>query len=287
MFKDSYKNAMMIYVVQMVLIVILVNNNFMKSLDVFQPKNQELFRIFIGILIFILNGFSIFVLRELYAKNKEERQFLINSIRFKYIEEQNRIYRQNHHDIKNHLIILSELVKEKRYSELKNYLSSYMEEIDKNLLTINTGVNEIDILLYSKISNAKSKDIEVDFKCDTQIQCSKKHVLNLVSVLGNLIDNAIEACDEMEKDKYIIIEMKEDPIDYIFHIKNRYNFQTNVKPSLVFKEGFSTKEGRGRGEGLYIVRNIVEKYSGEIEVQTDGGYFDVIVEIPKFSLEGD
>ncbi|HAA81201.1 MAG TPA: histidine kinase, partial [Thermoanaerobacter sp.] len=81
MFKDSYKNAMMIYVVQMVLIVILVNNNFMKSLDVFQPKNQELFRIFIGILIFILNGFSIFVLRELYAKNKEERQFLINSIR--------------------------------------------------------------------------------------------------------------------------------------------------------------------------------------------------------------
>jgi len=81
--------------------------------------------------------------------------------------------------------------------------------------------------------------------------------------------------------------MKEDPIDYIFHIKNRYNFQTDVKPSIFFEEGFSTKEGRGRGEGLYIVRNIVEKYSGEIEVQTDGGYFDVIVEIPKFSLEGD
>lgn len=52
-----------------------------------------------------------------------------------------------------------------------------MEEIDKNLVTINTGVNEIDILLYSKISNAKSKDIEVDFKCDTQIQCSKNTCL--------------------------------------------------------------------------------------------------------------
>ncbi|AIS51743.1 ATPase domain-containing protein [Thermoanaerobacter kivui] len=287
MFKDSYKNAMMIYVVQMVLIVILVNNNFMKNLDVFQPKNQELFRIFIGILIFILNVFSIFVLRDLYAKNKEERQFLINSIRFKYIEEQNRIYRQNHHDIKNHLIVISELVKEKRYSELENYLSSYIEEIDKNLVTINTAVNEIDILLYSKINNAKSKGIEVYFKCDTQIQCHKKHVLNLVSVLGNLIDNAIEACDEMEKDKYIAIDIKEDPIDYIFHIKNRYDFQKDVEPSIFFEEGFSTKEGRGRGEGLYIVRNIVEKYRGEIKVKTQGGYFDVIVEIPKFSLEGD
>lgn len=287
MFKGSYKDAMMIYVLQMVLIVMLVNNNFMKSFDVFQPKNQELFRIFIGILIFVLNMFSIFVLRGLYAKNKEERQFLINSIKFKYIEEQNRIYKQNHHDIKNHLIIISELIKEKRYSELENYLSSYIKEIDKNLVSINTGVNEIDILLYSKINNAKGKNIEVNFKCDAQIKCGKQHVLNCVSLLGNLLDNAIEACEEMEKDKYIIIEIKEDPIDYIFHIKNRYDFGKNVEPFIFFEEGFSTKEGKGRGEGLYIVKNIVKKYSGEIEVKTDRGYFDVIVEIPKFSVEGD
>ncbi|HHW57399.1 MAG TPA: GHKL domain-containing protein [Clostridia bacterium] len=287
MFKNSYKNAMMIYVLQMILIVVLLNNNFMKAFDIFQPKSQELFRFFIGILIFILNFFSIFVLRELYAKNKEERQFLINSIKFKYIEEQNRIYRKNHHDLKNHLLIISELVKEKRYVELEKYLNLYMEEIDKNLISINTGVNEIDILLYSKINNAKSKGIDVKFKCDTQIQCGQKHVLNLVSVLGNLIDNAIEACEEMEGEKCIVISIGEDPIDYIFHIRNTSHFEEIIEPSVLFEEGFSTKGGSGRGEGLYIVKNIVEKYRGEIKVETQEGYFDITIEIPKFSLEGD
>lgn len=287
MFKNIYKSAMLIYVIQMVLIVILVNNNFMRSLDIFQPKSEELFRLTIGILIFVLNLFSIFVLRELYRRFKEERQYLINSLKFRYIEEQNRIYRKNHHDIKNHLMVISALLKEKKYEEVEEYLSSYLDEIDKNVFNINTGVSEIDILLYSKLSNAKSKGVDVKFKCTAEIKCSQRHVLNLVSILGNLLDNAIEACEEMKHDKYIEVEIKEDPIDYIFRVKNKYDFEQKIPGGTFFEEGFSTKGEEGRGEGLYIVKNITDKYNGTINLNTDEGYFDITVEIPKFSLEGD
>lgn len=287
MIKNSYKNAIILYIIQMVLIVLLLNNNFMKSVNVFQPKNEELLRLLLGVVIFVLNIASIFVLRDLYIKGKEEQQFIINSVKFKYIEEQNRIYRQNRHDLKNHIIIISELAKEKKYKELDDYLSSYMEEIDKSLVTVSTGVNEIDILLYSKINSAREKNIIVDFKCSTEIKCAKKHVLNLVSILGNILDNAIEACDEMGGNKAIAVNISDDPLDYIIQITNPHNFKYKIAPEILFEEGFSTKQGDGRGEGLYIVKKIVQKYQGEVNIEIDNGYFSVKVEIPKFKLEDD
>lgn len=287
MIKNSYKNAIILYIIQMVLIVMLLNNNFMKSVNVFQPKNDELLRLLLGIVIFILNIVSIFVLRDLYIKGKEEQQLIVNSVKFKYIEEQNRIYRRIRHDLRNHIIILSELAKEKRYKELDDYLSSYMEEIDKSLITVSTGANEIDILFYSKINSAREKDITVDFKCSTEIKCANKHVLNLVSILGNVLDNAIEACDEMRGNKIITVSISDDPLDYIFQITNPYNFKYEIAPEILFQEGFSTKQGDGRGEGLYIVKKIVQKYQGEVNIKIDDGYFNIKIEIPKYKLEGD
>ncbi|MGB9679608.1 MAG: sensor histidine kinase [Thermoanaerobacteraceae bacterium] len=287
MLKNIYKNAIMLYTVQMIFIVMLLNNNFMKSLDIYQPANKEGFEIILGIIIFILNIVSIFVLRALYLRSKEEQQFLISKIKFKFIEEQNKIFRQNRHDLKNHLIIIAQLLKENKLTKLEEYLNSYLDEIDKSLISINTGINEIDILLYSKISSAKQKGINVDFKCTTIIKLSKKNILDLISIMGNIFDNAIEATEDLKGGKYIKINICEDPIDYIIKISNNFKNENKINELEVFDEGFTTKEGNDRGEGLKIVKKLVEKYHGEVKVNINDSEFYIQIELPKFALGGE
>ncbi|MGI6328167.1 MAG: Spo0B domain-containing protein [Dethiobacteria bacterium] len=102
----------------------------------------------------------------------------MESLKFKHIEEQNHLYRQHRHDLKNHLSIISGLAQTNEMERLKNYLSSYLDVIDKSIVSVDTGLKELDTLLYAKFTEAKRKNISIDYKCLTGLEMRVKSILS-------------------------------------------------------------------------------------------------------------
>lgn len=283
--KNVYYTAILFFTTQSILITILLNNNYMKQYSFFQLNDPDGVELFLGLIILCLNLVAVIVVKKLYLSGLESERLKITALKYAHLVEQNQIYRQHHHDLKNHLNVVLGILTLGKYEELRDYLNSYFHTIDEGVLTIDTGLAEIDVLLSSKLALAKSKEIQVKLTITANLRCSRKHILDLVAILGNVLDNALETVLKLDKPQPpVSIHFWQDPLEYIFEIANSMPTSSRCAPELYFKEGFSTKQ-EGRGEGLFIVKRLTEKLGGRVSVDPGGGYFRLTLEIPKHRLE--
>lgn len=282
---NIYKTAVAFFAVQSILIVILLNNNYMKDFLYLQSMGSTM-EFVLGILIVVLNLVAIIVMRILYLSGLEAEQLKTTALKYNHLVEQNQIYRQHHHDLKNHLTVVLGLLQLGKYTELKEYLVSYLRTVNDTMLKIETGMDEIDVLLSAKVNEAKRKDTQVDLIIGNYIKSSRKNILDLVEILGNIINNALEAVQELDPDERMIkLTFQKDPLDYIFECTNALPKSSPNSPELFLQEGFSTKQGEGRGNGLFIVKRLSERLGGSVTIDTSGGQFRIKVEIPRHKLE--
>lgn len=202
-----------------------------------------------------------------------------NALMKQHYEEVESMYRQVRgwrHDYKNHIQTMKAHLQMKEYDLLDDYLKTLNADLMEIDTVIKTGNVMIDAILNSKLVSAKGKGINV--KADAQVP----HALSvketdLCAVLGNLIDNAIEAVMalENEKDRFIRI--------YIGVFKGQlYISVTNSVGGKLHKSGreyFSTK-GKNHGYGLIRIDSIVAKYSGYVNRQDEGDVFATEVMLP-------
>ena len=99
----------------------------------------------------------------------------------------------------------------------------------------------------------------------------------IVSVFGNIIENAIEAvCELPVNQRWIRIEFSHDSRER-FRIQNPYK-ETMPLTDKIFERKVSSK-GKGHGSGLYIARRCLNKYDGEIRMAANGREFEIVVEV--------
>lgn len=279
---NIYKTAVLFFIIQTLLIGLLLNNNYMEKYAFFQSARSDIVEPIFGLLILFLNIAALIVVRYLYKSGLEAEQLKTNALKSAYMIEQNRIYRQHHHDLKNNLSVISGLLRQEKYAELKNYLDSFVDSVDDALLKIQSGVDEIDVLISSKIQYARSKRIFVDLRVETSIDVNRKHVIELITILGNVLDNALEAVQANEAPlRTINILIKQDVLDYIFEISNPIQSTLKTNTDQLFEEGFSTKQ-TGGGQGLFIVKRLTEKLDGQVTVTISDDCFKIKIEIPKY-----
>ena len=131
----------------------------------------------------------------------------------------------------------------------------------------------LDAILNSKISLAEKNGIHVDYKatCPAELTVSD---IDLCALIGNLIDNAVEACEGIA-DPYIRL--------YIGVLKNQLHISvTNATKDAVRKldsEYITTKRGN-HGHGLKRINLVVEKYEGYINRQNEPGVFVTEIMLP-------
>lgn len=175
------------------------------------------------------------------------------------MESQNRV-RALRHDMKNHILALQVLVQRKEVEEANQYLDSM-----KNFMTnpeeyVKTGNDMVDSLLNYKIQKANEVLNVVETKISIPEQL-RLHSFDLNVLLGNLLDNAIDASMQTENKK-LKITIKLDKGILFLNICN--SCQRIVDGRKNFLE--TTKEDKvNHGIGLRNVRRIVEKYHGDIE----------------------
>lgn len=245
--------------------------------------------IVIPLLVIILlatNIFILYLLKKVFIKNRKSEKLKLELRKYQYLESDLKLYRQHRHDMKNHLMIIYELVNNKQYDDLSDYTKKYLDITSNKLQRITTGVDELDVLIYSKFDEAKTLNINVDFHCSTKLNVHYNTIMDLISIISNLLDNAIEANAKIinPNDKTLSVAINEDQLDYTFIITNA--FVNNINSNKFSIDGFTTKKNSDEhGLGIGIVTNLVSKYNGQLSVEIFNDiFYQIKIDFPKHLL---
>lgn len=242
-------------------------------------SSLKIFMIIGFVLVLSVTIFSIF--RYIFYKLVDKRiANYQNDLVTSHYNEVESIYRQMRawkHDYHNHIQTLKAYLALKRYEDMEQYLNN----LDQDLATIDTvlktGNIMVDAILNTKLSMAMNQKIEIKAKAAVpqKLQISD---IDLSVIIGNLMDNAIEASMKLEnpKDRFIRV--------YIREMKGQlYISITNSVGGELKKSGLryiSTKLTENHGFGLKRVDSLVAKYKGFINRQNEEGVFATEIMLP-------
>lgn len=187
------------------------------------------------------------------------------------MESGNRV-RALRHDMKNHILALQALVQRKETEEMNRYLESMKDFMTNPKEYVKTGSDTVDSLLNYKIQKAHEVLNVVETKISIPQQLRLRS-FDLNVLLGNLLDNAIDASMQTEEKK-LNITIKLDKGVLFLHIGN--SCQRIADKRRGFLE--TTKEDNvNHGIGLKNVRQIVEKYHGDLAFQYENNFMETDV----------
>lgn len=243
--------------------------------------------IFIGIIIFFITLIIIisrYTLRELrYRRNMEEIETY-----YEYtlqIESINNEMRKFRHDYVNILTTMSEYIRENDMDGLKTYFNDNIVPMKDNLQmnsikingTDNLKVRAIKGLVTTKILQAQEKNIPISIEVPELIDHIEMNTVDLSRIIGIIIDNAIEASEELE-DALIRIAFINVETSVMFIVMNKCK-EDMPKIHELFQDSFSTK-GENRGLGLTTLKDITDTTENVLlDTTIENGYFVQKVEI--------
>lgn len=182
--------------------------------------------------------------------------------------------RKLRHDLKNHFTVLKGKLEEGDTDSCKKYLSELNQTVESMGDLIRSGNSVIDYLINTKLSNLENVQVLVSGYVGNY---SDIEDVDLACLLGNILDNAIEAQDKVASEKRIELFFLQKNSNRIIICKN------TIKESVLVKNRHlkSTKDSSElHGLGHQIVDTTVQKYNGLINYFEDEGMFGVQIVLP-------
>lgn len=177
------------------------------------------------------------------------------------------------HDYRHHIQAMKVHAANKEYEEIDKYLDMLDEDLTNVETVIKTGNRMADAILNSKLSLATQREIQV--KADAKIPVSLTvSELDLCIIIGNLLDNAMEACMELPPERRLIRIYMEMKGNYL------YLALTNTAGGKK-KQSFRSTKGEGHGLGITRMDAIVEKYGGYITRASEDEAFSTEILLPQ------
>lgn len=234
------------------------------------------------ILIFISNIAVLFLLEQMeYAASEREQLLTLNQqiqLQSKSMDSASALYsaqRKKAHDFRAHLNILNRLMKNQEYTEAEKYLEKITEQQTDRLFLVNTHHPILDALFNTKAAEATQKKINIDFEVN-DLSKLPFDSSDMVVLLSNFLDNAIEACQQYEKEDKTIHVMAISQKDFFISIRN------TSAPVVILNGSIPTTkpEPQLHGFGLANIQLILEKYHGEHTMFYENGWFQFTADIP-------
>ncbi len=226
------------------------------------------------LLFFSLEG-TLFSYHRGFEARAERFQREILGSQYEEIREIYLNMRSWRHDYHNHLQVMKAQLAAGQAEETKRYLNELEENLDSVDTYVKSGNLMTDAILNSKLTLAKQKKIRVNCKAVLPKEISIEDV-DLCVLLGNLLDNALEACD---------VIVAEDRFLRIYMVVNRrqlyISIQNSAKEDLSFNERNYISQKRGsHGLGMKRVKALVDKYEGYLTLANEPGVFAAEVTLP-------
>ncbi|MDE5679623.1 MAG: GHKL domain-containing protein, partial [Lachnospiraceae bacterium] len=195
-------------------------------------------------------GFYVFGMERIYLEQKKSSQYHSQIAVYKMLEEQYRQSERLRHDMKNHVIALSGLFESKEWERMGEYLKN-MRGSGLEFFGDTTGNKAVDALLYQKRKQAEREHIK--WECDVRLpKICRINEFELCVLFGNILDNALEACERLgrrkshsREDCFVNIQAKVIKKFLLLEVKNSMDMTEK------YVDGFTNKENpKEHGIGL-------------------------------------
>lgn len=195
----------------------------------------------------------------------------------KQVREIQNMYKQVRgwrHDYRNHIQNMKIQLAQGNYEKLDAYLNELSDDLNTVDTVIKTGNVMADAILNSKLSVAEKLNISLTVKANIPADVPLSDV-ELCAVMGNLLDNAVEACAKLpENARFMRI--------YIGSLKNQLYMSVQNSAGEIKRSGgtyLSTKEGE-HGYGIFRIDRVAKKYGGYVNRQNEEGVFATEIMVP-------
>ena len=182
------------------------------------------------------------------------------------------------HEYKNHIICMQALLEEKQYEKLENYIKGIYGGLDGDGNAIDTNNVIVNAVLNTKYREAQEAGIVFVLRVN-DLSGLRMEDEDVVTVLCNLLDNAVEACRECDGKKTIKLKFVIE--DGMVKIGVRNTFQTPV----VYEHGeiktTKTSQKEEHGTGIKNIIEVIEKYDGSYVINHKDGEFYFSIVIPE------
>lgn len=180
------------------------------------------------------------------------------------------------HEYKNQIACIETLLDKKQYTELEEYVKKIYGSLQSEPDAINTNHVLVNAILNTKYQEADKKGIVFVFRVN-DLSGLRVNDEDVVTLLSNLLNNAIEACETCEDKKVIKFKFMKEDDWIIISVKNTFRYD------IVHENGEikSTKTSGvdEHGVGIKNIIKVIEKYGGSyiIEDKNKEFYFSIII----------
>ena len=211
------------------------------------------------------------------VKEKQQSEDAISSLR---------------HDLKNHNISVKLLLDKGDIQGAMSYLDSVSEALQKTTKRFHTGNDLLDGLMLQKLSDPEKNGVKVTCTLDFSKSTDLMDNFDLCVLMGNILDNAVEACAAMPEDaeKFIrisggqsancqLIEVENSCASRDDQIHQSYSAESDQKCSHSLP--LTTKANKTlHGFGLRNIKAVLERYGGTMDMEQSGGSYSITLLIP-------
>lgn len=231
-------------------------------------KYSSLIMLFISFCMVCISIVSCYLIMQIARRSKLEVE---TQLRMQHMEMEMKVnedlsimvdkFRSLRHDMNNHIGVMLGLSGTKQYDELNRYLSDMYQDVSVSNDFIFAKNKTLMILLNNKLNIALAKNV----RFEPQIELSDLPLpeMDLCSLLGNILDNAIEAASQVQDNPYVKLQLKKKGSQYFIYCENSFA----VKPTRVNGTFITTKkEASCHGIGLANIEYIVKQYNGVLDI---------------------
>lgn len=225
----------------------------------------DILLIFIAFTV-LLNCFFIFRYASLIMLS--DRNFGMLSETNLQLEKLNNTLRSQRHDFMNHLQVVYSLMEMNEFGDAKDYIANVYSDIQKVNMSLKTSNPAVNALIQAKMIHAEKLGIQIEVNITTQLTQMDMLPWEFCRVLGNLIDNAIYALQQVHTERKLYIELFENLKMYGFRVANNGPAIPQDITGKIFDSGFTTKGEYGEGMGLAITKEILQQCGGSVNVSS-------------------
>ena len=209
----------------------------------------------------------------------------IETIHMHWIQQQNEYYekqlnimmesqesmRKYRHDSKTKLLVLETMLEQGEVDKAKEYMNGITNIFKAKEAMVSTGNMAIDAVMNYKLQQALANNIVINFEMQIPENLNVD-AMDISVLLGNLLDNAITAVNQLQDEKVVFVVMKYDRNLLHIFMKNKYLHSVHCVNGRYFT---TKKDLENHGFGLLSVNDIVNKYQGLMEINHEQNQFKV------------
>lgn len=239
----------------------------------------------INLFVFHLLDHTVQQVNETNHYKYREKQLLMQTEHFENIIEGYHQVRRVRHDMMNHLVVLHGYLQNEQCDDAIEYIKKINESIDFNRIGIVSNNVAIDAL----ISNRKSKAIKAGIYFEEKVSLPGKlqiDDMDMCIVIGNILNNAIEACQRMKNEqmkKHIMLNINYRKGHIFIEVENTYDMRTITQEDGRF---ISSKKHQCKydvGLGMSNIERIINKYGGVYQTDFSEAIFKIKIMLPDVS----